>query len=1096
MPFPPDLSDDSPESAIRGDDRTAPAGDVTFASAWAAEQEADDEPQPLAPVVGAGVPAVVAVVVTRNPGPWFDLTIDSLADQEYANLATLVVDAGSVVDPADRVADRLPTAFVKRVPDSGFAGAANEAAESVEGAAFLLLLHDDVALGPGTVQAMVEEAFRSNAGIVGAKLVDWDHPDLLRSVGASVDKFGFGWPVAEPGEMDQAQHDAVSDVFVVSSAAMLVRSDLFADLGGFATDIDGAGEELDLCWRARVAGARTVVTPAAVVRHRERSELGDPNASTSHLALRHQIRAVLANYSWPHLVRIVPQAMAFAVLDMLFSAVRGRFRHVAMTAGAITWNVAHLPTTFRLRRSVARVRRVSDSEIRALQIGGSARVSAFVRARRGTGAASVQAAFAAARTRTVSREDDGLWRLVAMAFIAVVVIVGSRDLVSGQLPAVREFASLGGSGDLLREWWSGWRPVGVGAAEQAPTLLGVVGVAQWLAVGSGGLLRIVVYLGPIVIGGWGVWRSLRHVCSPPARFAALVAFLANPLMHNAVAEGRWQALVVTAALPMVVVRVARAGRIAPFDDAMTAGSPQRQAVGLGGVFAAAGLVAPLAVPMGVIVALIVIVTMAIGRRASVRRAFGVVAGAVAISTVLHLPWALTLLGSSDRWSRLVGRDATAPDWPRLWSVISFDTGPHGGPLSIGLLVAAAAGLLIATNDRWRWVATGATLIVTAWAAIVFAGQLLGRFSMPAPELLAAPVGAGLVLGVGFGVDSLRDDVAGRTFGARQLVSAVAVVAALLAVLPFFATALGGRWSTPRSDISAATSVLEAAPGGSRTMWLGTPDALPSAGRSLEPGLGYSLTNGSTATLSAMSLGGEGGAEPALRAALRRAREGTIARLGSELGRFGIQYVVVTERVVPAPFATTRWPVDEAMTEALSRQVDLLRVDVVPGLVVYENVASRPVVSAVGDAEVRVAGSTARGVTDADTMVEFRPALPRRTEPTRASGPVAAADSIVVASNRSDRWNLFVGNRSAPPRPFGGWAASYDVGENGTGELRFEPSIAGLFLHLIQFLALLSLPWVRRRRVSELRARFARTSPREASSDQVGQPVDEMVGGRP
>ena len=41
---------------------------------------------------------------------------------------------------------------------------------------------------------MVTEAFRANAGIVGAKLVDWDRTDVLRGVGMGIDKFGFVVP--------------------------------------------------------------------------------------------------------------------------------------------------------------------------------------------------------------------------------------------------------------------------------------------------------------------------------------------------------------------------------------------------------------------------------------------------------------------------------------------------------------------------------------------------------------------------------------------------------------------------------------------------------------------------------------------------------------------------------------------------------------------------------------------------------------------------------------------------------------------------------------------------------------------------------------
>ena len=71
----------------------------------------------------------------------------------------------------------LPRAFVRRLDDTaGFAAAANEALHAVEGATFLLLCHDDVVLDPPAVRLLVEEAYRSNAGILGPKLVERGQP--------------------------------------------------------------------------------------------------------------------------------------------------------------------------------------------------------------------------------------------------------------------------------------------------------------------------------------------------------------------------------------------------------------------------------------------------------------------------------------------------------------------------------------------------------------------------------------------------------------------------------------------------------------------------------------------------------------------------------------------------------------------------------------------------------------------------------------------------------------------------------------------------------------------------------------------------------
>ncbi len=218
----------------------------------------------------AQYPPVVAVVVTRNPGPWLEATLESLHDQDYPELTVLVVDCGSAEDPTPRVADVLPRAFVRRLDESaGFAGAANEALRTVEGATFLLLCHDDVVLDPPVVRVLVEEAYRSNAGILGPKTVSVENPEILLDVGRSIDRFGAPYTGIEPGEVDQEQHDGVRDVFYVTTATMLVRADLFQELEGFDPATFPGAEDLDLCWRARLAGARVLVAPDARVAHRE-----------------------------------------------------------------------------------------------------------------------------------------------------------------------------------------------------------------------------------------------------------------------------------------------------------------------------------------------------------------------------------------------------------------------------------------------------------------------------------------------------------------------------------------------------------------------------------------------------------------------------------------------------------------------------------------------------------------------------------------------------------------------------------------------------------------------------------------------------------
>jgi hypothetical protein len=91
-------------------------------------------------------PAVVAVIVCHDPGTWFEQALRAVAALDYPNVAVLVLDAASEVDPTPRVQAACPGAHVERLSENrGYGAAANRVGEVVEGAAFYLFLHDDAA---------------------------------------------------------------------------------------------------------------------------------------------------------------------------------------------------------------------------------------------------------------------------------------------------------------------------------------------------------------------------------------------------------------------------------------------------------------------------------------------------------------------------------------------------------------------------------------------------------------------------------------------------------------------------------------------------------------------------------------------------------------------------------------------------------------------------------------------------------------------------------------------------------------------------------------------------------------------------------------
>lgn len=332
-------------------------------------------------------PPVVAVVVTRDPGPWLEETLAALGAQDYPALSVLVLDAGSAEDPTARVAEVLPDAFVRRLAeDGGYAASTNHVLQMVQGAPLYLFCHDDVAPDPDALHLMVEEAYRSNAGIVTPKQVGWVDPDRLLHVGMAADRAGAVVDRVLPLELDHGQHDSVRDVFVAPGGFTLVRADLFAELGGFDPLVRAMGEDLDLCWRAQVAGARVVVAPAARVRHLEllagglrQAPVDEPGRSLRDLQRRHELYVVLKVTSARRLVRVLPQLLVLGAAELVVALVTGHRARARAVAGAWLWNLRNRAAVRAGRRSVAAARRVPDRDLARLQLRGSARLTSYMR---------------------------------------------------------------------------------------------------------------------------------------------------------------------------------------------------------------------------------------------------------------------------------------------------------------------------------------------------------------------------------------------------------------------------------------------------------------------------------------------------------------------------------------------------------------------------------------------------------------------------------------------------------------------------------------------------------------------------------------------
>ena len=1005
------------------------------------------EPQAVAP-------PVVAVVVTHDAGPWLEEALAAVGAQDYPNLSVLVVDDGSAEDPTARVAAVLPNAYVRRLPESrGFAGAANEVLHVVEGASHFLFCHDDVAPDPDAVRLLVEEAFRSNAGMVAPKLVAWDAPERLLQVGASIDKSGAPSLPVEPGELDQEQHDAVRDVFVAPGGCTLVRADLFATLGGFDEVMRLYGEDLDLSWRAQIAGARVIVVPGARVRHLEAMSSGRRDGldlealrrRVRPLQLRHRLRAVLKNYSAFHLLRVLPQIALLAVVEALYGLATGRRATSRDIVRAWGWNLSG--TSRRqlrvARREVKKARLLSDSEVRRLQARGSARMNAFVRGQ-------LAADGRLGRRAPVLPSAGGAWTaervpLILLATAVVVVLVGSRDLMTGRLAHVGELAPFPENPwPLLRSYLSEWRVSGLGSASPAPPAFALLGLAGSVLLGAMGLLQKLLVVGMLPLGLVGAYVLAKPFGIRRARLAVVLVYAAVPLPYNALARGQWSGLLVYGALPWIAIRLLRVTGIEPFGVAgSSSGGWRREVLPLGvmlavltAFFPAACLVVLL---FGVAVAIGCLVAGGLG---GALRAVGLTVVATGLAAGLLFPWSLDFALPGSQWAAFAGVDIPAARAASFDSLLRFETGPLGaGPFGWAFVVAAVLPLLIGRDWRLRWAARAWMVAVVCWGVAWAAGRDWIPVPLPGAEVLLVPAALALALSTALGVAAFEVDLPRYRFGWRQAASVVAAGAVLAGALPVMGAAVDGRWHQPRQDFAGLLSwmVDERAKGDFRVLWLGDPEALPLAGWQLREGAAYAVSQGGTPTLADSWPTASPGATGLVADAVELALHGHTTKVGHLLAPTAVRYVVVPAKASPTDSHTRSLPPAPGLVAALDAQVDLRQMESDESLRLYENAAWLPGRAVLGNAAVDASRSQSA---DALRTAEFSgssPVLERRRSETRFQGDLPSGAEVYLSAASSPRWELRVGGERAERRRAFGWANAFTVDEGGSATLRYRSS---------------------------------------------------------
>lgn len=312
---------------------------------------------------------VYLVVLNWNGADFIEECLDSLIKQSYPN-EIVVVDNGSTDGSRELVERKYPNIhLLSEKKNHGFAGGVNIGINYAfgKGAEAVALFNNDAVADKQWLKKLVETLKKdAKTGIVTCKFMRSDKKHI-DSTGDFYSTWGMPFPRGR-NQKDSGLFDNAGEVFGASGGASLYRTKMLKAIGLFDKKFFAYFEDVDISFRARLAGWKIVYQPEAMAYHRV-------SATSSKMAKSftryHSMKNLPILYTKNMPAKLYFKYLPLFVLQMVRLAVSSLLRGgiLAYLKGLAVF-IFYLPVVLFDRFKVQRNRKVSANEINELLYRG------------------------------------------------------------------------------------------------------------------------------------------------------------------------------------------------------------------------------------------------------------------------------------------------------------------------------------------------------------------------------------------------------------------------------------------------------------------------------------------------------------------------------------------------------------------------------------------------------------------------------------------------------------------------------------------------------------------------------------------------------
>jgi GT2 family glycosyltransferase len=310
------------------------------------------------------LPTVSIIILNYNGKEYVDGCFNSTTKISYPRdkYEVIMIDNGSSDGSVEYVRKKYPWVKISALnKNCGFTGGNNLGVRLAKGD-YVVFLNNDVVVDENWLIELVKVVVDSPDAIVTSKALFLDKPDIINHDGSKATLIGRGFCV-NFGRKDRNSGDFSPKLVVQPyGASMLVKKDIFEEIGAFDEDYFTSLEDLDLGLRAWLFGHKVIYAPTSIFYH-VGSGTGGWGSQLSDIIIYHSTKNsymnILKYFDLSHALQgLALSLIYYFIMAIWFAKKTRRLRATKLILSAHIWIIKNISSIIKKRFEIQKKRKI------------------------------------------------------------------------------------------------------------------------------------------------------------------------------------------------------------------------------------------------------------------------------------------------------------------------------------------------------------------------------------------------------------------------------------------------------------------------------------------------------------------------------------------------------------------------------------------------------------------------------------------------------------------------------------------------------------------------------------------------------------------